>query len=106
MEKVCNVCGQPAVYKEGNKNGKPWAAYFCSDKASCGNVEWVALKTNEHKPEVMRASQLPPKTNGKEINAEMMELSYKKDLMVALINSNGIDIESKFKAYWEIVRNG
>jgi len=105
-QKVCEVCGQSAVYKEGNKNGKPWAAYFCQDKESCGQVEWVALKTNQHKPEVIKASQLPTKTNGKEINAEMMELSYKKDIMVALIDSGQMEIKEKFKEYWEITKNG
>ena len=104
MDKNCIKCGQPAIYKEGNKNGKPWAAYFCQDKDNCGNVEWVKLKTNE--PAVVKASTIPPKNGGKEINADMMELAYRKDLMVAIVSSGNIDPIATFKELWAVVKNG
>jgi hypothetical protein len=98
--KNCIQCGQIANYKEGNKNGKPWAGYFCSDP-SCKHAEWVALKTNEPKP-----APVVVKTAGKEINADMMELAYKKDLMCALITAGNIDPKDTFKELWAVVKSG
>jgi hypothetical protein len=96
MEKTknCVECGQLANYKEGNKNGKPWAGYFCSD-LGCKHVEWVALKVNEPKPVVKPA--------GKEVNTDMMRLAYRKDLMVALINTGILEATDKFEDLWKII---
>jgi hypothetical protein len=35
---VCKVCGSPASFKEGNKNGKHWSGYFCT--ADKEHVTW------------------------------------------------------------------
>ena len=34
----CKTCGQPANFKEGNKNGKHWSGYFCT--ADKEHVSW------------------------------------------------------------------
>jgi len=36
---VCSICGQPAEYKSGVKNGKKWAGVFCT--ADNTHVKWV-----------------------------------------------------------------
>lgn len=38
---VCEQCGQPTQYKEGQKkNGGMWKGYFCSDY-KCKHVKWI-----------------------------------------------------------------
>jgi len=41
--KQCQLCGSPATYKSGEKNGKKWAGYFCQNRQECGKVDWVKL---------------------------------------------------------------
>jgi ssDNA-binding Zn-finger/Zn-ribbon topoisomerase 1 len=95
-QRVCTVCGQQTVYKEGNKNGKPWAAHFCTDKVNCKNVDWVKISgpTNV----IPKMDTQKPATNGSSL--EMMKLAYRKDLMVALINK---DREESFDSLWKVI---
>ena len=35
---ICEVCGAPAKFREGDKNGKHWSGYFCT--ADKEHVSW------------------------------------------------------------------
>jgi hypothetical protein len=96
-ESVCTQCGQVSEYKQGNKNGKAWAGYFCTNQ-ECKHVDWVTLQQNAPKTTPTSKTPAPVKSGAKD--TDMMRLSYRKDLMVACISAG---ITQSFDDLWAVI---
>ena len=102
MEHICTDCGQIAEYKTGNKNGKNWAGYFCTDP-NCKHVEWIQLHASTNgSTQSPKPAPKPEVKNG--VSTDMMRLAYRKDLMVAIINAGLLnDAQKIFEELWKII---
>ncbi len=106
----CANCGSPTTYKKGEKNGRPWAGYFCQNK-DCKFVNWVDNKPKESRPLPPRPQR--PEPNWDEINARKEEgmewLNAKNNaavIIAALIRSGKLqadDWEKHFKNATKII---
>lgn len=108
-QKVCELCGQATVYKTGNKEGKPWAGYFCQDQG-CKHVQWIKLHAPAPKPPAPPAppvSKLAVKDDFNETKQENSLMMCATNLVVAQINAGVPHAASNpglavSRTYWQL----
>jgi hypothetical protein len=98
-EICCSKCGGETVFKEGvsKKTGNPYQGFKCKN---CDNMDFIKdeLGIRKEVKEVIR----PHNSNGFNLD---MRLSYRKDLMVAIVNrmettTNTESIKTFFQELW------